>query len=153
MSRRQVPVAGSTLRRLLLVLGLLAGVLAMHGFTANHDAMPSTASMTSVAAHSADARHANAEHADAEQGMVPRSPSHLLDHSHLGAALDAEAMGAMGGACVAVLVTSLLLALARRRVATTPLLSRRDCAAGWQGSPDPSPAVGRSLFELCVLRT
>lgn len=142
---------------MLVVFAVLAGVLGMHGLTVNHDAM---ASMRHGAAGSAMSLHANVERGSHAAAAMPAALAHAapgLRHTHLGDALDGAPMAPMTGTCVAVLVTSLLLALllARSRRPMTDLISAWVNGPKLTAFPVGRPgATGRpSLFELCVLRT
>jgi hypothetical protein len=145
----------SGLIQALVVVGVLAGVVAMHGLTANHEAtMPTTAAGHKPAA---DARAAGHAMSSGEVAPEPQSAG-----SQASAVLRLTGAGdghGMTGACVAILATTLLflaLVLALRFLRVWHPL---DAAIGRRRS-FRSSAAGRSpprrapsLSMLCVLRT
>ncbi|WP_246486920.1 DUF6153 family protein [Kribbella qitaiheensis] len=144
-------VLRSGLTRILTVVGVLAGVLAMHGLTSNHDAeMPGMAAApTTSSGHRATGDPTMAAgHDDAlSAGFTTEEPK----------ARGADAGHGMAGACVAVLTLSLLLlALAAgsrwRRIRQR---GHRGLPLAWRPVPDgrPPPWLAPSLSKLCVLRT
>ncbi|HEY0473497.1 MAG TPA: DUF6153 family protein [Kribbella sp.] len=127
----------SGLTRVLAVLGVLAGVFAMHGLTGNHDV---TMVGPHLSASTTEANHATDHPAAAQSAVIS-----VDEHQH-----------AMTGACVAIL-TALVLLLALS-------LGLRSLSA-WRAVQPTAPAdrsalTGRSppwlvpsLSKLCVLRT
>ena len=162
----RITVSGALLR-VLGVLGVVTGVFAMHGLTADHElAMASMHAPTAMPAEQMQAEHAtgpmqaegavrpaHAEHAagalQSEHSVRPTQGHHTLVLTQAG-----ERHG-MGGACVAVL-TGLLLLLAlalglRSLLAWRPvlLLAPRERLVLSERSP---PWLAPSLSKLCVLR-
>jgi hypothetical protein len=159
------------------VLGVVTGVFAMHGLTADHElAMASMHAPTAMPAEQMQAEHASrpmqAEHAtgpmQAEGAVRPAHAEHAAgalqsEHSvgptqghHTLVLMQAGERHGMGGACVAVL-TGLLLLLAlalglRSLLAWRPvvLLAPRERLVLSERSP---PWLAPSLSKLCVLRT
>jgi hypothetical protein len=125
--------------RLLLVLGLLAGLVAMHGLASGHD-VPLTTDHVVVAD---------------EAALLGHPPGHLAGSTHDSPDAPSPHSGAdMAQACLAVLTAvglALLLlgprpvAVSRRRALIRPV---RPTARG--SLPDPRPP---DLSVLCVLRT
>ncbi|HEY0692369.1 MAG TPA: DUF6153 family protein [Kribbella sp.] len=153
----------SGLTRALAVLGVLAGVFAMHGLTGNHDAAmadPHLGSASSAAGPAADHRMGPVDEMGSsspvgpmgglgEKAAVSSAATHV-------AFIPASDEHVMAGACVAVL-TGLVLLL-------TLLLGLRSLLA-WRPVQLTAPAVHPmltersppwlvpSLSKLCVLRT
>jgi len=150
----------SGLTRVLAVLGVAAGVFAMHGLTGNHDAAMAAAHMNP--APRAIAVPATDHHTSDQVDNVPASAVAAMDRLDeagqvITGVLTPSGHGhTMAGACVAVL-TALVLLLALV-LALRSLLS-------WRQVPLIAPTVrpvvtGRSppwvlpsLSKLCVLRT
>jgi hypothetical protein len=168
-SRGSVTVSGFV--RALVLFGVLAGVLAMHALTMNHDA--AMAAMNTTASPVAGMAHGQIDSAG-QSGYISGPPR---DHGMSAAEVRVDMPGPaaspskvavskyqggsgqqMGAMCLAILAASLLLGLAlmlgwlrsarfalwlrqARQVHLSPLLGR---------SP---PWLEPSLSKLCVLRT
>jgi hypothetical protein len=133
----------SGLTRALAVLGVLAGVFAMHGLTGDHDVTmvdPHLSASSTEATHASEATRASEHPAAARSAVIT-----VDEHQH-----------AMAGACLAVL-TALVLLLALS-LGLRSLLAWR--AVQRTAPADRSALTGRSppwlvssLSKLCVLRT
>ncbi len=131
------------MKRWLLALGLLLGVLVMHGVAANHD-MP----MASAAAVSSP--DGDADMAGHHEGMASIEAAAVV----VSAPVTGHPMAAM---CVAILTSGLLLPLLsvfrfKRRTADRRLPS----PAAWSMVPRAAAArwlTAPSLTRLCVSRT
>lgn len=138
------------LSELLLVLGVLVGVLLMHGVTADHDMAMGSAATMADSQVGTDSSHATAD------DMSPDLDDSMSSSSRVNLSTAPMSSHSMIDMCVAVLVSVLLLPL---RVAFR--LKRRDndhepplaslsmvpraVATRWLLTP--------SLTQLCVLRT
>jgi hypothetical protein len=143
--RRPAP---HSLRRVLLVLVAIAGVLAMHGLSATHSGIPPAGKAshpmagTGLAGHVADAAHT----ADvvAPHGLALRVEA---------AGIAAErAHGHVGDVCLAVLTVLLLLVAARHGSRRS---KRAAAALGLVAAPAlrAPPLRPPSLSQLCISRT
>ena len=137
MSIRGARRRWSGLTRVLAVLGVLAGVFAMHGLTGDHDV---TMVDPHLSASSTEATRASEHPAAAQSAVIT-----IDEHQH-----------AMAGACLAIL-TALVLLLALS-LGLRSLLAWR--AVQRTAPADRSALTGRSppwlvpsLSKLCVLRT
>lgn len=146
----------SGLVQALMVVGVLAGVVAMHGLTANHDAsMPTTAAGPAPAAEARPAGHTMAS------GEITADPP-LPAGGQVAAVLRLTGAGEghnMAGACVAILTATLLflaLVLALRFLRVwRPLeaFTRGQRSWGSFAAGRSPPRRAPSLSMLCVLRT
>jgi hypothetical protein len=142
------------LLRLVGVLGVVAGVFAMHGLTSHHDAAMAELRLP-AAAHAATA-HASPEvmgSAELESKHQVALPIALIDAFDRVAIAPAAEQHGMVEACMAVL-TGLLLLLAlvlalRSLLAWRPVLV---VAPAEQVVPSEPPWLAPSLSRLCVLR-
>lgn len=140
--------APHSLRRVLLVLVAIAGVLAMHGLSATHSGIPPAGKAshpmagTGLAGHLADAAHT----ADAVASLGV-----ALGVDGVGGAAEG-AHGHVGDTCLAVLTVLLLLAAARQgsRRSTRTAAAVGLVAAAAMRAPPPRPP---SLSQLCISRT
>jgi hypothetical protein len=149
--------------RVLAVLGVLAGVFAMHGLTGNHDAAMAGPHMRAASSAAGPAAGHRMGPVDETGSSSPAGPmGGLGDEAAMPSAatkvafIPASDEHVMAGACVAVL-TGLVLLL-------TLLLGLRSLLA-WRPVQLPAPAVRPmltersppwlvpSLSKLCVLRT
>jgi len=148
--------------RALRVLGLLAvllGLLAMHGLASSHHAPASASASTSAAVHSAATSPvhepgAARDHHNAD-AVVATQQSSALPASTAGSSCEQDCSGAVFALCVAVLAATAALAAAivlRRR--------RRGSVESAAVGVVRAPASARSAFpppdpvrELCVSRT
>lgn len=136
------------LRRGVVIVGLLAGLLGMHGFGVEHG-MPRPSSDAAVmAATSAASGGDGAQgHAAASVAASAHSPGIQGDHNAPGPQTD------MGQACLAVLATVALVLLLvgsvrmRRAAGVVAALSRP-----WATHRGPAPPSPPDLHLLCVLR-
>jgi hypothetical protein len=150
----------SGLTRVLAVLGVAAGVFAMHGLTGNHDAAMAAAHMNpaprAIAIPTTD-HHTSVQADNVHASAVP-AMERLDDAGHVinGALKPAGDGHTMGSACIAVLtalVLLLALALALRSLLAwrrVPLIAQPARPVVTGRSP---PWVVPSLSKLCVLRT
>lgn len=144
-------------RRVLLVGFVLAGLLAMHGLTANHSgSMPTSGMHVMVLQHASNVGAGTFDH-DTDAAMPEQHVA--LASSHVGAGIRSTVeMGGMGGGCSAILVVSLLVALLRALDGRSSLIGAAG-VFGQQRLARPVDArVGAaarspSLAQLCVLRT
>ncbi|WP_428995011.1 DUF6153 family protein [Kribbella qitaiheensis] len=154
-------VVRSGLTRILTVVGVVAGVLAMHGLTSNHDAaMPGMAAAqtdSSRPAGTGDPTMTTGHASAVDSGVHLTTAASAGSTTEKPQARDTDAGHGMAGACVAVLTLSLLLlALALRSrwrliwrtVPRDPRPAQRPVPAG-----RPAPWLAPSLSKLCVLRT
>jgi hypothetical protein len=128
------------LARTLIVVGLLAGLFAMHGLSTDHDAATSSAHQTAFT-------------------MTANEPGHLLDVGEHAAAADGLPMPPHAGigqaCCVAVLTGAALLALLLIRLLRTvrvffePLEAPRRV---WRTVQAHAPPRLPDLAALCLLR-
>lgn len=147
------------LRRVLLAVLLLVGLVGMHGLTAHHD-------VVGMSMASASSLHHDGASAG-EPGVTPPTAPHLAGSSELAvigsiasaapgrkaaASADGAMAGHLGGACVAILVAALLFTrLSGNSLCATPTAAAatagaiRATATGLRRQP--------SLWQLCVLRT
>lgn len=142
------PRRGALLLRLLGVLGVVAGVLAMHGLTAHHDAAMATPTQAGM------------QHSVVPQAMDHRHqvalPIALVDAFDRVVITPAGEEHGMAEACMAVL-TGLLLLLAlvralRSLLAWRPVLLVAPATRVVLSERSP-PWLTPSLSKLCVLRT
>ena len=142
------PRRGALLLRLLGVLGVVAGVFAMHGLTAHHDAAMATPT------------HAGMQHSVVPEAMDHRHqvalPIALVDAFDRVVIAPAGEQHGMAEACMAVL-TGLLLLLAlvlalRNLLAWRPVLLVAPAERVVLSERSP-PWLTPSLSKLCVLRT
>jgi hypothetical protein len=136
------------LRRVLLVLVVVAGVLAMHGLSATHSGIPPAGKATHPMAGTGLARHVGDAAHTADAG------------ASLGVALGMGAAGMaaerahvhFGDMCLAVLTVLLILVAARRgsRRSTRAAAAVGLVAKVALRAPPPGPP---SLSQLCISRT
>lgn len=147
------------LRRVLLAVALVVGLAGMHGLTAHHDVVGM--SMASVSPFHHDGASAD------EPAVTPPAAPHLPGSSELAvvgsvasaapgrkasASADDAMAGQLGGACVAILVAALLLALpSSHSLCATPTAAA--ASAGAIRAAVTGLRLQRSLSQLCVLRT
>lgn len=144
------PVVGSGLLRVLTLLGVLAGVLAMHALTTSHHTGMVMADTTGLAAVSGQGAHGEhtpvREPAPGSAGLVVPGPQ----------VASADGEHAMGELCVAILTALILLLLPsfRRPFAMTAGGIRRSLPPRLTALLGRSPPwTAPSLSKLCVLRT
>lgn len=146
------------LRRVLLAVLLLVGLVGMHGLTAHHD-------VVGMSMASASSLHHDGASAD-EPAVTPPTALHLpgtelavfgsiasaAPGRKAAASADGAMAGQLGGACVAILVAALLFTrLSGNSLCATPTAAAatagaiRATATGLRRQP--------SLWQLCVLRT
>ena len=150
--------------RALAILGVLAGVFAMHGLTGNHDAAMASPHMRAASSAAGPAADHRMGPVDETGSSSPAGPTGVLGDEAAATSRGARHVAlipagdehVMAGACVAVL-TGLVLLL-------TLLLGLRSLLA-WRPVQLPAPAVRPmltersppwlvpSLSKLCVLRT
>ncbi len=141
------PVRRQWWLRTLLVSGVLAGVLGMHGLTTGHAAMQMAPSASTTAAVGAHAPLASGVPMTADRA-VPAHPTY-------------EGHGPTGGhgamvACLAILVAAvalLVLLLGRERPGRPLLQSAVSSPADGRPPPTPPRVLALTLHQLSICRT